>query len=749
MHAGRAYDQPSSSARRLVAGGPAAAGVAELDEPIVRPGPGQIAVLDAAPGADVRVLVGGDAVIAEGAVDLPGRCCSATSSRAPTRSSSTTPATSPRPTSPSPGSTSRRRRTSTTTRSIDPGYGYLTVRDGTTLSVNVVLPGDAADGPFPTVVEYSGYDPSDPTGSGVGLAAAGHRPRLRLGRREHARQRLQRRLVRLLRADPGAPTATTPSRRSPPSRGCRATRSGWSASPTRASASSTSPPTQPPSLLAITPLSVVDSSALYTLYPGGILNDGFALELGAASATSRPPRSARSGRRRGSTAATTCAARTSCCACRTPGSRRRSATTRSTATSPAKTDVRPLLADIEVPVFLAGAWQDEQTGGHFANMLDGFTGTDHFYASLTNGLHTESLSAGDRPALARVPRPLRRRAGAVARHAARRSPRCSARRSGRPTRSRCATTASPARPTTRRWPTFEADAADPGALRGRRRRRGPARADAGVEPSRSTSWPVPEAVATAWYLGADGTLGSDTVGRAAIDVVRRRPGRTCPRATSTRPPAATSGRSTPSSTGSPSRRARRPASCPSRSPRDTIVMGSGSADLWISADAADTDLEVTLTEVRPDGTEVLVQSGWLRASHRALDEAASTELHPVQTHLEADAAPLPAGELVPIRVDIYPFAHPFRAGSQLRVTDRRPRRQPPDLALGHDQRRRDGDDRPRRRAPIPHRAVDAHRHRHPRRLPAVRHPARPTLPRRDPLRRGGRGAWRRRSDRKR
>jgi predicted acyl esterase len=97
-------------------------------------------------------------------------------------------------------------------------------------------------------------------------------------------------------------------------------------------------------------------------------------------------------------------------------------------------------------------------------------------------------------------------------------------------------------------------------------------------------------------------------------------------------------------------------------------MGSGSADLWIMADAPDTDVEVTLTEVRPDGTEVLVQSGWLRARHRALDEEASTALHPVQTHLEADAAPLPAGEFVPIRVDIYPFAHPFRAGSQLRVT---------------------------------------------------------------------------------
>ena len=64
----------------------------------------------------------------------------------------------------------------------------------------------------------------------------------------------------------------------------------------------------------------------------------------------------------------------------------------------------------------------------------------------------------------------------------------------------------------------------------------------------------------------------------------------------------------------------------------------------------------------------MIQSGWLRASHRALDEAASTELHPVQTHLEADAAPLPAGEPVLVRVDIYPFAHPFREGSSLKIT---------------------------------------------------------------------------------
>ena len=44
----------------------------------------------------------------------------------------------------------------------DGGFGYIITRDSTTLSANVVLPGPAAEGPYPTVVEYSGYRPSDP-----------------------------------------------------------------------------------------------------------------------------------------------------------------------------------------------------------------------------------------------------------------------------------------------------------------------------------------------------------------------------------------------------------------------------------------------------------------------------------------------------------------------------------------------------------------------------------------------------------
>ena len=77
---------------------------------------------------------------------------------------------------------------------------------------------------------------------------------------------------------------------------------------------------------------------------------------------------------------------------------------------------------------------------------------------------------------------------------------------------------------------------------------------------------------------------------------------------------------------------------------------------------------MTLSEVRPNGTEVYVQSGWLRASHRELDAKASTKISPVHTDLEADARPLPAGRFSKVRVELFPFGHPFRAGSRIRIT---------------------------------------------------------------------------------
>jgi hypothetical protein len=105
---------------------------------------------------------------------------------------------------------------------------------------------------------------------------------------------------------------------------------------------------------------------------------------------------------------------------------------------------------------------------------------------------------------------------------------------------------------------------------------------------------------------------------------------------------------------------------------DVLLVGSASVDFWISSTAPDTDLEVMLTELRPDGaggwTEQYVQKGWLRVSHRILDDLRSTALRPYQTHQPGDFAPLLPGQPTKVRVEIFPFGQLFRAGTRLRIT---------------------------------------------------------------------------------
>jgi hypothetical protein len=62
-----------------------------------------------------------------------------------------------------------------------------------------------------------------------------------------------------------------------------------------------------------------------------------------------------------------------------------------------------------------------------------------------------------------------------------------------------------------------------------------------------------------------------------------------------------------------------------------------------------------------------VQSGWLRASLRALAPTA-TELWPEHTFTQADEALLVPGQWTPARIGFCAFGHVFRAGSRLRVT---------------------------------------------------------------------------------
>jgi len=72
--------------------------------------------------------------------------------------------------------------------------------------------------------------------------------------------------------------------------------------------------------------------------------------------------------------------------------------------------------------------------------------------------------------------------------------------------------------------------------------------------------------------------------------------------------------------------------------------------------------------VRPNGKEVYVQSGWLRASHRRLDKSRSTVVKPVHTDLARDARDMPLGTYQKLRLEIFPFAQPFRKGDRIRIT---------------------------------------------------------------------------------
>jgi len=100
---------------------------------------------------------------------------------------------------------------------------------------------------------------------------------------------------------------------------------------------------------------------------------------------------------------------------------------------------------------------------------------------------------------------------------------------------------------------------------------------------------------------------------------------------------------------------------------DTMLYGPASADLWVAAMAGDADLQVTVTEVRPDGQEMYVQRGWLRLSNRTLDTTRSTPLRPVALEDPERLRVVLPGRPVLARVEVNKMGHFVRKGSRLRL----------------------------------------------------------------------------------
>ncbi|MBO0729068.1 MAG: CocE/NonD family hydrolase, partial [Acidimicrobiaceae bacterium] len=100
---------------------------------------------------------------------------------------------------------------------------------------------------------------------------------------------------------------------------------------------------------------------------------------------------------------------------------------------------------------------------------------------------------------------------------------------------------------------------------------------------------------------------------------------------------------------------------------DTTIVGPATAYLWVRSTAPVVDLQVTVTEVRPSaGREEYVTSGFLRSSNQ-VDLPTSTELVTYPSYLGKDGRDLSPSSYRLVRVPIDPIGNTFRAGTELRI----------------------------------------------------------------------------------
>jgi predicted acyl esterase len=574
----------------------------------------------------------------------------------------------------------------------DGGYGYLRTRDGTTLAIDVHLPGPAGAGPYPTLVEYSGYGYADPAGPQNGIAPIANLlgfAVVDVNMRGTGCSGGSFDFFEPLQSLDGYDVIETVARQ-PWVLGHRAGMMGISYGGISQMFVAA---TDPPHLAAIAPSSVLDSTAT-TLYPGGILNTGFAVPFGRARAHDALPSSPHGGQpwafARIRAGDRTCAA---------------NQVLHGEAPNPlgqirANRYYVPAVADplapvrfvhrVHVPVYLACAWNDEQTGAHCADLAQHFTGTRRRWFTFTNGTHIDSLD----------PAAFNRWYDFLELYVAHRVPRLSGAVRGLapivfstamgiggvtlpPDPIQAEPTYGAALAAFQRLPAVRvlfdngAGGATPGAPY------------PGFEHS-FPRFPVPGTQARSWYLGAGGALTSGRATRASSDAFRWNPRARSPtsftgaddgspgglwRATPAYhwqqdPPGSAASYVTPPLTG------------------NTVVIGGGAVQLWMKAAAPSVDLQVTISEVRPDGRETFVQNGWLRVSERRLDQRASTLLEPVLSLRRSDAAPLPGGRWAEVTVPLYYEGHAYRRGSRIRLTVEAPGGDQPVWAFAQTQPRR-------------------------------------------------------------
>ena len=432
--------------------------------------------------------------------------------------------------------------------------------------------------------------------------------------------------------------------------------------------------TDPPSLAAISPLSVIDNTQT-TLYPGGILNTGFAVAWAQERVHDAEPASATGGQswayQRIQQGDTTCQANQ---ALHGEGVNLLKKIRANSHYKPAVADpLSPItfVHKIKVPTYMACQWTDEQTGGHCADLAEHFTGTEHKWFTFTNGAHVDSLD----------PETFNRWYDFLELFVAHQAPiiNSAAIRAAAPVIYQSAMgingvtlppdpvqeqpTYAGALAAFEQLPSirvlFDSGAAGPS----------PGYPYPGFEDS-FARFPIPGTTAHSWYLSTAGALADRPPARARANVFTWN-AHALPLTDFTGPQDGSSGgiwTATPSYNWAQNPAGTAVSYVSGPLSTNTTVIGAGAVHLWIRASTPNVDLQATISEVRPDGKETFVQDGWLRANERKLDPAKSTLLEPVLSLRQKDVARLPRHRFVAVTIPLYYEGHAYRAGSRIRVT---------------------------------------------------------------------------------
>jgi predicted acyl esterase len=607
----------------------------------------------------------------------------------------------------------------------DNGYTYLTTRDGTQLSIDVHPPSSPAGEPgvpsmfhfptfpasgsytppYPTIIEYSGYGYANPAGPENGIAVLANLMGFAVvdvNMRgtgcsggaydffEHMQNLDGYDVIETIAHQPWV----------------LGNKVGMLGISYGAISQLFTAQERPPDLEAIAPLSTIDATAT-TLYPGGILNTGFAVAWAEQRQQNAEPASPGHGQAWANTRIEegdqTCAANQDLHgeANDLMEKIRENATYNPSVAD--ELDPITFVHKIDVPTFMACQWEDEQTGGHCADLAQHFTGAARKWFTFTNGAHVDSLDpytynrlydflelyvAHQAPIV-----------NSAVVHAA--APVIYQEAMGLPKTDVVTLPADPIQS----QPTYESALSAFEALPSIR-----VLFDngAGSSPTGSTTagdpypgfeqsfskFPIPGTKARSWYVGPGGTLNEKQPTAEGVDSYTSDANAT---------PLTDFGSNTGSGGlwGNASEwewKWEQPqagsvvsyVSAPLTT--DSTAIGGGAVHLWVKSSTADVDLQATVSEVRPDGNETFVQNGWIRASERKLATDSNnmfkqhpTLLQPIPTFLASDVEPMPANEYVPVVIPLYFEGHAYRAGSRIRVTISAPNGTQPIWAFGETQ----------------------------------------------------------------